>query len=614
MHNIKVLIDKYSHILVFTFFLIFWFSIFMGSGSVFSGYHSAEDFKFVEIYNDLVSTQNDIIAVSKKWVGWMNGIKRFNPVYYIYAVMEVFVFGTNFNMMLAYTSLLAVFTSLFLFLFSRKIGFSLLESVLFSLLSLAGVHAVIWWTAVTNEAFSMFLLSLTLIFMAYSAHSKKNRFVHEILFVVFAILVSLSKESFLLIIPALVFWKIWLYQERHTASWVDAIKNNIVSAIILFLSISIEIFIILKWIGTNPYGPTGGAGISRFEPLSYLILFKDVTLSISTIGLGLVLLAGILLTILADKDTHNFLSKIINFSKELSCPIVLFFLITIPQIIIYSKVGFPYNLASLGRYIVPLILGYSILLIYVIRFLRENNTRYFIRVSDKNKRPLFLLCSIGIFVGLFFVLFGGVFLYSQDMRLLFFSSLGKAVPYELLHVLKYGIFALSTGVFIIIAALILRKRRGDKVAVVNIMFFLAMAAIFYKTMLTFAGAYEYALEGKKRYWLQQSVKTNTKPNDIILIVGDQVLYPEPVMAAKEYLRHAAKRERIYINHMSLNDSHSGDEKFRMEEDVNYIIILGGLKAEQKFLNASQEWFNSRDFVRDANSIFITYYKTHEREI
>lgn len=586
----KPLIKKYTYSFVFIFFFLFWFSIFIGSGSVFSGYHYADDHQIFEIYKDLVSTQNNIIEVTSKWI--IDDTFRFKPLYYFYRVVETSIWGDNFNIRLIFNGLLAVCTSFFLFLFFKKIGFSILESVLFPLLSLVGVQAIIWWSAAINEAFSMVLLSLSLMFMAYGIYSEKGRFAYQLLFIIFSVLMSLSKENFILLIPVLLFWNVWLYQQKNYVSFFASSKRNIFAVVTLSIIMFAELFIIVNWIGTNPYGPGKGAGFDKFSPLPYLILFKNTTLSISTVGMGLISLVGILLIIISGGlSSLSFRLKCLL--RYLLYPVIIALLIIGPQIIIHSRVGFPF-----GRYILPLILGYSIFYIHIIRFLRENNSGYLIGLPSRDLKWVYLLL---IAAGLSLIFGGFLFLYNKEVRFLLFAGLGRPVPMEVIDILKPGILGVVAGIFIIFCGwVIARKEKMYKI--LNIMVFLAVITIFYKTVLAFTGAYEYALEGKRYKWLFQSIQNNTKPDDEILIVADRVRYVEPGAVTKVYLNNAAKRTRIYIHWMS------EDQPIYIENarKINHVITFREL--EQRFLKTSKDWFNSSDFKRDANDFFMVYYK------
>lgn len=583
MNDLKTLTNRYPHLLVFIFFLLFWFSIFIGSGSVFSGYQLINDHQIIAMHEDL--TQNNIIEVIKKWE-IMDFKTRFKPLLFFHWAIEASIFGTNFTLWIVFNGLMAVFSSFFLFLFLEKIGFSLLESILFPLMSFLGAQAVIWYTNACWDNIGMFFLSLSLMFMALGIYSEKRKYIYKLFFVIAAALMSLSKENFILMILALLFWKIWLYKEKNNVQWFDSIKKNIVSTAILLLVMFAELFIIVKLIGTGGYGH--GGGLDGFKPLSYLIIAKDMTLSISTIGFGLILLLGISLIILNTTDESLYL-KVKTFLKEFYCPIILFILIAFPQFVIYARSGI------FGRYIVPLILGYSIFLIYLIRFLQANSKKYFIKLPDKN---IFFL--LYIVAGLFIALAGIVFLYNQKIML-----------------------AVSFGIFIIYFSWIVSKKRDKKIAVANIILPLLFMTLFYKLMLTFAGAYEFALHGKYVDSLFRSVEKNTKQDDLILIVADPTFHNEGAYSVKKYLNSVAKREKVYIKVILLNnykDSENDNITKGYEElfngntlasiidkdNIRYIVIFSAI--EQKFLPTAKDWFNSSNFNREANDLFVVYYK------
>ena len=478
-------------------------------------------------------------------------------------------------------------------------------------MSLVGAQAVIWYTNACWDNIGMFFLSLSLMFMAFSIYSEKGRRIYEWLFIIFAILMSLSKENFILMIPALLFWNIWLYKEKNNVQWFDSIKKNIVSTAILPLVMFAELFIIVKWIGTAGYGH--GGGLDGFKPLSYLIIAKDMTLSISSIGFGLILLLGISLIILNTTDESLYL-KVKTFLKEFYCPIILFLLIAFPQFVIYARSGI------FGRYIVPLIVAYSIFLIYLIHYLQANSQKYSIRLPEKNTNIFFL---IFIIAGLLIASAGILFLYNQEIRLLFFAKLGKTTPREVADILKPGMLALSVGILIISFPYIVLKRREKKIAIVNIILPLLYMTLFYKLMLTFVGAHEFAAHGKYINSLFQSIEKRTEQDDLILIVADPTFHNEGGYSIKKYLNSVAKREKVYVEVILLNN-YEDSENDRItkgyeelfngntlasiidKDNIRYIVIFS--EVEQRFLPTAKYWFSSSNFNREANGLFVVYYK------
>lgn len=600
---------RYFYILAFIFFLSFWFSIFIGSGSIFSGYHLIDDHEAIRIHND-IKAQDNIIEVYKAWIK-ADFTFRFKPLFYIWRVTEVNVFGADFNMRLVYRGMLAVFTSFFLFLFFKKIGFSLQESILFPLLSFLGPQSLVYLAGGVNEAISMFLLSLTMIFMAYMVYSERGRFIYGLLFALFAILTSLSKESFILMIPAIVFWMVWLYKEKNDISFFDSIKENIFTIVILLFIMFTELFIIVKWIGTQGYGSHTG-GLDGFKPFLYLKTAKDVTFSISR-SFGPIIIPCILLMIFSSEDDKLYV-RVKRFFGDFYYAIILSAMIIFPQIVIYARSGVH------GRYILPLILGYSIFLLYIIRFLRRDDARYFIKLPDKGLKIIYLSCSI---LGISLLIAGLLFLYDGDIRLLLFSFLGRPNTKELMFILKPGILGVASGIFIISIGWIIAKKSAGRLAVLNIVVSLAIASLIFKTMLTFAGAYEFAMQGKDINRLFKSVERHTKHDDVILLAADPgIIHNEAGWSIKVYLNHVLKRGNVYVYPVFVNNADNADEVARHYErmfenkslssienksDIKYIIVFKEL--EQKFLNASKEWLDSSNFKRDANDFFVVYYKS-----
>ena len=107
---------KSKLILVFFAFLIFWFLFLILSGSLFSGYQLVDDHEILTIHNQLVSSSNNVLLVSKNIItSDLEATGRFRPFYYIHRILETRFFGTNFLLWHVYTGLLTVLTSFFFF-------------------------------------------------------------------------------------------------------------------------------------------------------------------------------------------------------------------------------------------------------------------------------------------------------------------------------------------------------------------------------------------------------------------------------------------------------------------------------------------------------------------
>jgi hypothetical protein len=362
----------------------------------------------------------------------------------------------------------------------------------------------------------------------------------------------------------------------------------------------VEIFVIVNWVGTGGYSETAG-GFQGFQPLSYSIMAIKMTLSISSVSFGLISLAGILLLILFQKNTERALhSRVIRFLKEFSCPIVLFVLIVGPQFVLYARSGF------YERYLLPLVMGYSIFLLFLIRFLRINNARYFLKLPGRNKRGFFLSIAC-IVIAFVLISVGGALLHSSQIRTILYLALGKTIPVRVADILKPGMLAVLGGVVFFGGAWTLIKKRDRRLTTAGIIYFFTVAAILYK-MTYFAGVYEFTLVGRQIDSLLYSVGKNTQPADSILIVSDSVRDYEAASSVKVYLNNLARREKIYSYAVLSGDNFEENILVRIEnKDVpNYIVIFYGL--EQQFFSASRGWFNTADFVREDKGIFVVYYR------
>lgn len=332
------------------------FSIFVTSGSLFSGYHFTDDHVIVSHYYELQkrSFVEELLRMIE--VGEFVGEGRFRPFFAFHLLVETKLFGLNLFLWSLYTGLIAVLTTFFLFVFGRLIQFSFKEALLFSFLSILGPQLDIGYRLLDNETMGMFWLSITLIYAVLSVKPGKYKFLYELLFIVFAFLMSISKESFIILIPAIAFIKVWRFRQVNQCSWYKSITSNVLSLFVLLSIFFLELLFIKYFIGTT----NGYAGFTGFNFSRTLLAAKQLTDQ----GFRWVVLFSFTLIVLINRR-NNFSSL---FVKILSEPVfILFLLIVVPQILLYAKTGF------FSRYLVPGILGYSILIIYLYKYINKSS-------------------------------------------------------------------------------------------------------------------------------------------------------------------------------------------------------------------------------------------------
>lgn len=349
-NNLK---KDFFSILVFT---IFWFGLFIYTGSLTSGYHFIDDHQIITLDRQLKTAP--VHSVSKKLIVY-DGRFRFRPVFNIHRVLATKILGLNFTLWSFYTGLLGILTSFFLYKFLALQDYSFLQSVMFSILTLTGVQSVIWYQYADAENLGMLFLSLSLYFLVKSINSEKHSALFKILLIISLLFSSLSKESFILMIPAVLFLYLILYGQKNSCSLYKSFRENIFLTGIPFAVMSAALIYLIIYVGLNRTGQTG------IDNKIFSIMFiREFVYSLRSsvfflsILFGMFIVSDSLLTFNTGIFTKESLIKIKNHFLNYS---VLFFLIIIPQYVLYYKSGMR------DRYLLPFFLGFSFFIIYLLK-------------------------------------------------------------------------------------------------------------------------------------------------------------------------------------------------------------------------------------------------------
>lgn len=345
-------------------FLLLFFLLY-SSGSLFSGTHFRDDHVIVGI-NQHLQENNFLLTLFKEVKneflgdGGIFSGTRFRPLFVFHSIVITKIFGINFLAWHIYIGFLAFLTAYFLYVYARLVRLRPKESFIFSLFSTLGPQFDNGFRLLNNETIGILFLSISLVFSALGLKYKKFSRQCEFLFLVFTVLMSLSKESFILFIPALLYIKIWQYKLYNQTSWSSTIRKNSLLIVALNSIFFLESLYIKFFIGTSVgYAGIEGVNFSSFFKAAYSITEFSFPL---LIGIGFVF--SFLLILRKCKSTEDFYFKNVN---ALTSVFTIFFLIVIPQIILYSKSDFS------PRYLVPGILGYSFLLAFLYRFINDRS-------------------------------------------------------------------------------------------------------------------------------------------------------------------------------------------------------------------------------------------------
>ncbi len=355
--------DRYSSFLAFLFFALIWGTFFFSTGTVTSGYHFQDDHEILRV--DKEYEKSDFWPVAKKFTMQIVSI-RLRWYYQFQRAVKIWVLGDNLVAWGLYNIGLLILTCWFLFRFCQAIGFSYFESFLFPFIALLGVQAAIWWRLAPAETPGVFFLSLALLWMAKSVFGEKRNLVNKSLSVVALVIATLTKESFILFIPGFVLLYIFLKSQKEGQSFFKAVFGNIWFAVFMGLIMIVELLFVVVLIGSNTMGYAGVDNsfdvVKLLRDGQYLIRNHPVTWISAA--------AFILLIIKTCVETGSFMDGIKTLWRKhwehAIALVVLFVAIVLPQFVLYQKSG-------LGeRYWIPAIFGFSLVAIYLLKFLRES--------------------------------------------------------------------------------------------------------------------------------------------------------------------------------------------------------------------------------------------------
>lgn len=317
-----------------------------------SGFHFADDWELILFESEsLNSTQYlDLLKhYVKRDLDW-----RFRPFYYAHQIAMVYTLGLNFAVLSVYKITLFCLSIKFFFTFLKNLNFQFKECILFVLLIFIGPQMSIWWRLGPNESIAILLLSISF----YSITSKKISFgVNNYLFISSLSLAALSKESFTIIIPAVVLLKIYIDSLTFKISFGKSLRKNHLAVLPLIVML-INLYIIIAIVGINN---SSYCGVDLYSLKAMILGVRDIILFNIYY---FILLIGVLSTAFyfVIKDEKEFIARM----KILSIPFIFCLLVVVPNVVLHAKSGMS------GRFMLPSTIGFSFLIVSFIHYLKKN--------------------------------------------------------------------------------------------------------------------------------------------------------------------------------------------------------------------------------------------------
>jgi hypothetical protein len=332
-------------------------------GAVKAGWQFEEDYELIEIRQALDSGRGMIGTA----VHYAAEVERRARIYYLPRVLQAAAFGDRIEGY-RWSFVLLGMTAMFLFFGAMRLWrLGRIEALLLTLLMFAGPPMTVWWRMGTTENLGMFFLSAALYAGFRSSGSAARSGSWKALYVLCAACASLSKESFLVILPAMVWVQLWHEAEQTGGSIRSAAARNLAVIAVLAALAAVQLGLILGWTGSVIGGYVGVEGLSAAKLLR---AGKDWVA-----GGYPWLLAALMGLMLIDR-------VYISMSRSVSGPVpglvsrsgwpqalVSVALIITPLLILFQKTGMGHY------YVLPAKLAHVILLITALRLVAMSRTR-----------------------------------------------------------------------------------------------------------------------------------------------------------------------------------------------------------------------------------------------
>jgi len=362
----QITISKKEIISVLLGMIVLVFGYLMISKNLYSGPRIADENQIFKLQIEL--QEDGFFLTLKNEITSRLGMKRLVPVYNIQKIFFAKFFGPNMFLWSSYSGLLGALSGLLLYVFGRRIGFSITTSLVFSLITILGEQSALWWRILHGEGIGLVLFSLGLCLLAPNRASLKSQIGSVLCFT----LAALSKESFILALPAAVLMKVSLpFIIGERPSFKELIKTNIVYSSSLAVICMALILIIKLGLGTTSFQYTGWVGFDMDKFVAIVGQYSATTNFLLVVG---ILFGGLVIQNFFLKKSSQWSLNV--FAVNLGPAIIFFLLLTTPQLLLYMSSGFENNgsEANYERYLIPCLLGYSFLVASIVHLQEEFNS------------------------------------------------------------------------------------------------------------------------------------------------------------------------------------------------------------------------------------------------
>lgn len=356
--------------------------ILFGTGNIFTGWHWVDDH---EMYRILKLYKDQHVPLTETFMYFLkNDLNiRWRPLYWFFRIVMPYIFGDNPAIYKLILCVIGMVTYVLLYRSVRNLYCSAIFSHLFTLLVLVGRQFEVWYRVANQENLGLLFFAACL--YPLTKQYKDNLFKRstDIWIVVLAFCSGLMKESFLLLLPGVVWLRLGLEAVHNLQSPKDIfniLKKNVMFIVIPAIFFLINIYVIVTYVGVNRIGYAGldeSYGIKEYiwamQRLCRESLHSYVLLAYVILGVTLLFL-GILFLVKRARFDANFvlLSVLVIFSGY----------IVVTQMVLHAKSG------MWDRYLLPGIIGFAMI---------------FVVCADLLLRDMWYKIVMGFIIGIFLI-------------------------------------------------------------------------------------------------------------------------------------------------------------------------------------------------------------------
>lgn len=341
---------------------------FVASGTLTSGYHFTDDHQFVVINEELKVVP--VLQTINKWITQDFNI-RFRPLYYAIRVLEVWAFKLNFFAYSAYRMLLFIVTSLFFFYGALKLKWYRSVAIAFIIIGFVGSQMAIWWRLGPNETYGIFFMAIAFYVAIANEQDKVYMFhLRNIIFMFAVICSTMCKESFMISVPAMIFFRISTIRlDGKNGGWKSACLKFLPYAVILLAVMFGELLFIVKFVGMNQIGYAGvDRSVKKLVKEFITSYTTDISLEIFQVYIILILSVAF---VLSQQEIANIRKTVISFWRQNFTAIIFALLVFAPNCILYAKSG------MVERYMIPSTVALSFLICSIANSIPRKNAGVF---------------------------------------------------------------------------------------------------------------------------------------------------------------------------------------------------------------------------------------------